>query len=426
MDRKIERKGIPLKKVIPLLVLFLLISYFVYQLINRTGTTRLKVDPSRIAASKVQYGEFLEYYPFDGTVIPVTSFYLEVEQGGKVEEIIAEGGKPIKKEDLILRLSNSSLQRNSIDTETRLLENLDTLRNTQFNRAQSKLLLRDNLLDLNYRILKLEKKYNRFKILKAEKIAISDEDYEIVEDELNYLIGKRELLKERVKQEDLLSEKQLAQANLSIERLNMSLDLLEKTVESLEVTAPISGHLSSISAEIGQTLNHGQRIGQIDVLDNLKIRANIDQYYISKVTTDTKGKFTLNGESYSVEVKKIYPEVVNSQFAVDMFFIGEPPEGIKRGQTLTIELSFSEPGRSLMVKKGGFYQQTGGRWVYKISNDGKAAYRRDIRLGRQNPRYVEVIEGLNEGDLIITSGYDTYGETDELVFKDAVDLSLQH
>ena len=422
MDRPIKKKKWPLSRLVFIISVCVIIVFLAYQVLTRAGTTRLKVDPSRMTISEVEYDEFLEYYPFDGTVVPETSVYLDIEQGGRVEEIFAEGGKPIKKGDLILRFSNATLQRNSIDTETRLLENLDTLRNTQFNRAQSKLLLRDTFLDLEYRILKLEKKYNRFKVLKTDDVVLSDEQYEDVRDELEYLRDKRDLLKERIRQEDLLSEKQLEQANKSIDRLNMSLDLLTKTVESLDVRAPISGHLSSINAEIGQTIGPGQRIGQIDILDSFKVRSGIDQYYISKVAVGTKGKFSLEGDSYGIEVKKIYPEVVNNQFIVDMIFIGKAPEGIKRGQTLTTELSFSEAEECLMVKKGGFYQETSGRWVYLIAEDGKTAYRQDIRLGRQNPRYVEILEGLKEGDWIITSGYDTFKEADELIFAEPLDL----
>jgi HlyD family secretion protein len=422
MDRKIEKKKWPPSKVILILVVCAIIVFLAYQVLSRSGTTRLKVDPSRITISKVKYGEFLEYYPFDGSVEPVTSVYLDVEVGGRVEEIFVEGGQPIQKGDLILRFSNAGIQRSSIDTETRLLENLDTLRNTQFNRSQSKLLLRDTLLDMNHTILELEKRYKRFKALK-EVTVISEEDFEDVRDDLEYWKNKRDLLKERIKQEDLLSEKQLEQANKSIERLNLSMDLLSKQVENLDVRAPISGHLSSINAEIGWNIGPGQRIGQIDILDHFKVRAQIEQYYNSKVKVGTRGQFSLDGKDYEVEVKKIYPEVVNDRFVADLAFIGEPPEGIKRGQTLTINLTFSEAEERLMVTKGGFYQETSGRWVYLISEDGKSASRQDIRLGRQNPRQVEVLEGLNEGDWVITSGYDTYKNADILIFKESLDLT---
>jgi HlyD family secretion protein len=205
-------------------------------------------------------------------------------------------------------------------------------------------------------------------------------------------------------------------------RLNRSLDLLAKTVESLTVRAPISGYLSSIEAEVGQNIPSGKRIGQIDLLDKLKLRAGIDQYYVAKVAVGTKGKFSFEGRSYSVEVQKIYPEVKDDKFTVDMLFAGEVPEGIKRGQTVTVELDFSESGKSLVVSKGGFYNQTNGRWVYLISDDRLSASRANIRTGRQNPRDVEVLEGLREGDWIITSGYDSFNEVDSLVFPAPVEL----
>jgi len=372
--------------------------------------------------SKVENGEFLEYYPFPGTVEPVTSVYLDVEEGGRVEEIVAEGGKYIEKGDTILRFSNDSLQRNSIEAETRLLENLNNLKNTQITIAQTKLNRKEELLNLNYQIQEQEKKFKRYEILKQENIAISEEEYETVRDQLKYNKDRRDLLEERINQEDLLSDSQLDQANSSIKRTNLSLDLLAKTVENLEVRAPISGYLSSIDAEIGQSIPSRERIGQIDILDNLKIRVKIDQYYISKVSVGTKGNFTLDDQTYEVEVNKIYPEVKDNVFEADMMFVGDAPKGIKRGQTLTIQLIFGEPAKSLMVAKGGFYQETGGRWVYLISKDLKTASRVDVRLGRQNPRYVEILEGLKEGDWVITSGYDTYNEADILVFT--AELSL--
>jgi HlyD family secretion protein len=422
LDRKIEKKWLPLKKVIPIIMICLLIIFLGFQVISRSGTTRLRVDPSRITMSEVKYGEFQEYYPFDGTVIPLTSVYLDVEQGGRVEEIFVEGGKPIQKGDLILRFSNTTLQTNLINTENSLLENLDRQRNTQLQLAKDKLTRKEALLNLTYETIKLEKQYKRYSVLNVEKIGISEEDYETLSDQLEYKKAQMEFQKERNKQEDLIGDEQLAQAKKAIERINLSLDLLTKQIESLNVKAPISGYLSSISAEIGQNIIPGQRIGQIDILDKFKIRAGVDQYYNSKVTVGVKGRFTLDNKSYGVEVTKIYPEVINNLFTVDMAFSGEVPDGIKRGQTLTVELSFGEPGQSLMVNKGGFYQQTGGRWVYMISGDGRSAYRADIRLGRQNPRYFEVLEGLKAGDMVITSGYDTFKEADELVFEDAVKL----
>lgn len=422
MDRIIKKKIWTPGRIILIVVALAFITFLTYQVTTRSGKSRLRVDPSRMTISKVENGEFLEYYPFSGTVEPVTSVYLDVEEGGRVEEILAEGGKYIEKGDLILRFSNDSLQRSSIEAETRLLENLNNLKNTQINIAQTKLTRKEELLNLNYQLQELEKKFKRYEILKKENIAISEEEYEAVRDQLSYMKDKRDLLEERIKQEDILSDNQLEQANNSIKRTNLSLDLLGKSIESLEVRAPISGYLSSIDAEIGQSIPSGKRIGQIDILDNLKIRVKIDQYYISKVAVGTKGNFTLDEQTYEVEVKKIYPEVKDNVFEADMTFTDETPKSIKRGQTLTIQLIFGEPAKSLMIAKGGFYQETGGRWVYLISQDQKTASRADVRLGRQNPRNVEILEGLKEGDWVVTSGYDTFNEVDELLFNSPLNL----
>ena len=422
MDKPIKKKTWTAGRIVFLVISVLVIASLAYLYASRSGKPRLKVDPGRMTFSKVGYGEFREYYPFDAKVEPVTSVYLDVETGGRVEQIFAEGGKFVKKGDLILKFSNDSLQRSSIDTETRLLDTLDIQRNTQFTREQNTLVQKENLLNLNYQIADLERKYKRYQALGDNPAVISLEDLQSVRDELNYKKNQKELLEERIRQEERLGQIQVEQANQSIQRLNKSLDLLAKTVESLEVKAPISGYLSSIDAEIGQNIGPGKRIGQIDLLDKLKLRAGIDQYYIAKVSMGTKGKFTLEGKTYEVAVEKIYPEVKEDKITADMSFAGEMPQGIKRGQTLTVELDFSESGKSLVVPKGGFYNQTNGRWVYLVSEDRTSASRANIRTGRQNPREVEVLEGLREGDWVITSGYDSFNEVDTLVFPQAVEL----
>jgi HlyD family secretion protein len=421
MDKPIKKKTWTPGRMVFLVCSIAVLASLAYLVASRSGKSRLKVDPSRMTFSKIGYGDFREYYPFDAKVEPVTSVYLDVETGGRVDQIFVEGGSFVKKGDLILRFSNASLQRNSIDTESRLLETLDIQRNTMFSREQNKLIHKENLLNLEYQIAELERKYERYQTLNDSKV-ISKEEYQRVRDELTYRKNQKDLLEERMRQEERLSQIQVEQANKSIKRLNLSLDLLAKTVESLEVRAPISGYVSTIDEEVGQSVGPGKRIGQIDLLDKLKLRAGIDQYYITKVALGTKGKFNLDGNSYGIEVQKIYPEVRDDKFTVDLAFAGEMPKGIKRGQTLTVELDFSESGKSLVVSKGGFYNQTNGRWVYLISEDRKSASRTNIRTGRQNPRDVEVLEGLREGDWIISSGYDSFNEVDTLIFPEAVVL----
>lgn len=423
MDRIIEKKKWPISRLLLIFGGSAFILVLAWLVMNNSGRSRLRVDPSRMTVSQVEYGEFVEYYPSSGWVEPETSVYLDVEEGGRVDEILVEGGQFVHKGDLLLRFSNATLQRTSIDTETRLLENLDQQRNTQFTRTQNQLLLKDQLLDQEYQIGELEKTYKRYKtLIKTQATDLTIEKFENTRDDLEYRRKKRDLLKERIQIEDQLGKQQLALANQSITRLNQQLDLLNRIVDSMDVRAPITGHLSSIDAEIGQNINKGQRIGQIDVPGKFKIRVEIDQYYLARVNVGTEGKFDLDGKTYAVAVKKIYPEVKDNQFEVDMDFVGDQPDGLRRGQELTVQLNFGEPTQTLMVAKGGFYQETSGRWVYLIAEDGKSARRADIRLGLQNPRTVEVLEGLKKGDWIITSGYDSYNEADVLNFTKPLEL----
>jgi HlyD family secretion protein len=418
MDRVIAKPKWTPARVLALAVLAGMVMLGV-MVVQRADTSRLSVDTSRLSISTIQTGEFREYYPFDGTVVPETSVYLDLDEGGRVEEIFTKGGQWVEKGTPILRISNTSLQRTTIDSENHLLESMDQISNTQIRRAQDNLMLRDQLLDMNYKIQELQKKFDRYEKMSASKVnPLTREDYEKVRDELAYLKSKRDLLQERIKQEDMLAAHQLERSNKSVESINKSLALLGKLVESLEVTAPIAGQLSSINAELGQNIGRGARIGQIDLLDRLKIQVKVDQYYASNVVVGTEGKFKLDGTDYPVVVKKIYPEVVSNAFAVDVDFVGAAPANIRRGQTLTVELNWGVPKQALMVKKGGFYQHTGGRWIYLVSQDGNTASKINIRLGNQNPQFVEVLEGLQEGDRVITSGYDSFNDIDQLEFND--------
>ena len=419
MDRPLERKRFPPARIALLAGAAVAVAAAIQLIATRSGATTLRVEPTRLTTAMVEHGEFRDYYPVDGRVEPATTVYLDVQEGGRVEEIFVAGGHPIAKGELIMRLSNANLQRSAIETETRLIENLDLLRNTQLTRAQSRLQLKDALLDLEHQIVEIENRHERYERLQAEG-DVSAEMLESTRNELARLNGKRDLMKQRIEQEDVLGRNQVAQANESIERLTLSLDLLRRIVESLDVRAPIDGFLSSIDAEIGENIAPGRRIGQIDQLDAFKIRASIDQYYLSRVEAGTPGKFELDGETYVVAVKRIYPEVVNDAFTVDIDFAGIAPTGLRRGQRLTVELSFGASTRSLIVERGGFVQHSGGRWVYLVAEDGRSARRAPVRFGRQNPRYLEVLEGLRPNDRIVTSTYTTFNDVDELKFTEPV------
>lgn len=422
MDKAIEKRrglsrwGIPGGIAI-------IVGLLTWQLVSRASGGRLTVDPQELTTDVVRQGEFLEYYPFDGTVEPASSVYLDVEEGGRVEAIVAESGQYVKKGDLILRFSNAGLQRTAIDTETQLLYNLDIQRNTQFDRAENKLVLKESLLDLDHQLQDAKKKFRRYDaLMKDGNTAISRETYETARDDLQYLEQKRTLMTQRIREEDMLSERQITQAQQSIERLNTSMALLGRIVKSLEVRAPVSGYLSTIDVHVGQNIEAGQRVGQIDLPGTFKIRLSIDQYYLSRVASGTPGRFDLDGHSWNVRVQKVSPEVKQNAFEADAVFVGLAPTSLDRGQTLTVELTFGSPSRSLIVTKGGFYGETAGRWVYKIARSGRAARRVEVRLGRQNPRQVEVLAGLRVGDRIITSGYDSFNGADELDFTRPIEM----
>ena len=424
MDRVLEKKSPSPTRWILMGAIALGLLLLGWQLLARSGSSRLTIDSSRITTALVQNTEFLEYYPFDGTVQPATSVYLDVEEGGRVDEILVEGGQHVEKGDLILKFSNTALQRTSIDTETQLLYNLDIQRTSEVDRAQSGLILREQLLDLQHQILDGQNKLHRYdELIKDGNTAISQETYETQRNQVRFLEEHRDLLEERIRRDDAHTKELLVQVRHSIDRLNTSLDLLGKIVKSLEVRAPISGYLSTIDAEVGQNIPAGQRIGQIDLLDKFKVRVKIDQFYIARVQVGTTGRVNLDDRNWDVRVTKVYPEVKSSAFEADVVFTGTAPESLKRGQTLTVELTFGSPTRTLTVAKGGFFQQTSGRWVYLISADGRTAHRADVRLGRQNPREVEVLEGLRAGDRIITSGYDTFNAVEQLNFNEPLKAS---
>ena len=418
MDRPIEQKKWPRRT----LVLYAAVASVGVALITMTlansGRTRLSIDPNRLTISKVELTRFQEYIPITGTVQPNNTIYLDLEEGGNVEKIYVESGKPIKKGTLILTLSNTTAQKQNIDAETRLIDNLNQLRNSKISLTTSNLVLKDQLLDLDYKILDLDKTFTRYQqLFKNPTPAVSREQFESTRDQLAYLKNKRTLLQERIRQETELQEQQSSQIESSIARVNRNLELLSRIVESLEVRAPVDGQLSTLNAEVGQGFQRGQRIGQIDQMDSFKVQADIDQYYISTVAVGQTGTFELNGRTRELKVTKVYSEVTKDTFKVDLAFADAIPEGIKRGQTLQIDLRLGESKRTNVVDKGGFYRYTNGRWAYLVASDGSSARRTNIVLGRQNPQSVEVLQGLKAGDAIITSSYDGFNDADVLTFS---------
>ena len=425
MDEPIEKKSWSTNRLVTVGSVGVVVVAIIYSLVSGPRASSLTIESDRISVDQVRVGEFQEYVPITGRVQPKVTVYLDLEEGGIVEQIFIESGNWVNKGDLILGFSNTMVQKNNIDSETRLLENLDNLRNSKISATQQSLLLKDQLLDLNFSILELERLFKRHKALNDEQNTnLSREEFEATRDRLHYLKEKKALLEARIHQETILRERQGRQIDDSMERGSRSLEMLTQIMESLTLRAPIDGYLSSMDAQVGQSFSRGQRVGQIDQLDSFKVTANIDQYYISKVLQDQQGKFSFGGETYELRINKIHPEVAeDASFQVDLEFVGTVPDGIKRGQSLQIDLSLSASRTTNLVSKGGFYRHTNGRWIYRLSDDGSRAYRVDLIPGRQNPESFEVLEGLAPGDWIVSSSYDGFRDVDEVILNPPIQLT---
>ena len=422
MDRSIEKSRWPPTTIATVGSVIVGTALVVAVLVDSRAST-VTVDPTRITLSTVQEGQFVEYIPILGTVEPIKTVFLDAVEGGQVQEIFVDDGSPIENGQLILRLSNATLQKDSISTESRLLENINTLRNTRINLAEKELILKEQFLDNEYQITQLEKQHGRFQKMLAESTTVlSEAEFELIADELTYRKSKREILRARVAQEKTLREQQFAQVDETIAQVNHNRQVVRETLENLNVRAPISGHLSTLKVDLGQSIRQGDNIGQIDLLHSFKVRAHVDQHYIAKVALGQLGNFSFDDRRHELKIEKIYPEVTNDEFEVDMAFTQGIPEGLKRGQSIQINLSLSGAVDSRVLAKGSFYRTTGARWVYRVSDDGGHAARTDVRVGRQNPRFLELLDGLEVGDVVITSSYDTFGGVEELEFSEPLKL----
>lgn len=381
-----------------------------------SGKSKLNVDLDRITISEVKKGPFQEFIPVNGVLMPLTTIYLDALEGGRVEEKYVEDGTVMKKGDPILRLSNTDLELNLLSQQSNVYNTLTQMqiaRNAAQQNTVSKL---NQMTDVESSLKEAERIYNLNKSLYQQK-AIGLQEYKKAENDYNYYIQKQKLTEQLLKQDSITNEQQITQANQSYKGSQDALSLFRKKVGDLIVRAPIDGQLTSLDAEIGQSKNKGERLGQIDVLDGFKVRVDIDEHYISRIYTGLMGEFSFADKDYKLKIIKVYTQVSNGRFQVDMAFAGDVPKGIRRGQTLQIRMALSDETQALLLAKGGFYQQTGGNWVFKVSDNGNTAYKVEIQLGRQNPDYYEVLGGLKPGDKVVTSSYENYGNMQELVLK---------
>jgi HlyD family secretion protein len=381
-----------------------------------SGKSRLNVDLDRITIASVTKGAFQETIPVNGVVLPISSIYLDATEGGRVEEKYVEDGTVMKKGEPILRLSNTDIQLQMVTQQTSVY-NLLTQMQIASNAAQQNTVTKMNqVTDVESLLREAKRVYELDKVL-YEKKAIGSQEFQQAKNNYDYYEQKKKLTDQIMSQDSVSNAQQLSQAKQSVVGAQMAMDVLRKKSGDLVVRAPVDGQLTSLDAEIGQNKNRGERLGQIDVLTGFKVRVDVDEHYISRIYSGLKGKFTFADSNYDLKIFKVYTQVTAGHFQVDMQFVGPVPKGIRRGQTLQILLALSEEKMAILVPRGGFYQQTGGNWIFKVSENGKTAYRADIQLGNQNPEYYEVLSGLNPGDKVVTSSYENYGTMQELILK---------
>lgn len=413
MDIPLEKKTWTWKRILILLSIVVLILLIAGSYYFTSGNRRLNVDESRLSIFEVKKDTFQEFIPINGTIQPISSIFLDASVGGRVEERYVEDGAILKKDDPILRLSNTDLELSLVNQETQVLNLLTQAQIAQTNAQQASIANRNQMADVEQALKEAERIYQLNKKLYKEN-AIGSQEYEKSVNEYNYQKERVGLTQQILKQDSMSTHQKLNQDKETYQRTQSALQLMQKKVGDLIVRAPVNGQLTSFDAEIGQNKNAGERLGQIDVLTGFKVRAEIDEHYINRVFTGQKGEFGISGKAYTLKIKKVYTQVKEGRFQVDFEFVSAAPQGIRRGQALQIRLALSDETKALLLRRGGFYQQTGGNWVFVLDKNGHTAYRTDIQLGRQNPEYYEIISGLKAGDRVIISSYESYGKIQEL------------
>ena len=418
MDRKIEKPRFTPKRIAVGAAVLLLGALVGYALLADLGVRKLNVERDRLTISTVESGPFQEYIPVRGMVLPLHTVYLDALESGQVEQVFVEEGASVAAGDPLLRLANPDLELTVLQQEAELERSREALRDGQLTMEQDLLRSRKALMEIEYQLAVNKRNFERYESLSAEDLTaiLSRQEYERLRDEYQYSVRRMALTEETQTQDSLLAASKVVQLVSAVERMERNLEIVGRRLDNLTVRAPVSGQLTMLKAEVGESKGAGGRLGQIDMIDGFKVRATIDEHYIDRVGRGQRGQN--DDESYSLVIRKVYPEVKEGRFEVDLVFEGAAPEGIRRGQTLHIRLELGDLEETVQVARGGFYQATGGHWAYVLNPAGERATRRSIALGRQNPRVYEVLEGLEPGEQVITSSYETFGENmDVLVLR---------
>lgn len=418
MDIQIEKKKgwrrLTTKKAVPYYAGAVLLVFVVW-LAFRDYSSTLKVDVTGLNITTVKSGEFNDYVRVTGQVQPIKTVQLSPLEAGIVERIVIEEGSSVKRGDVIVELSNHNLSLQILDAEAQLAEKQNFLRNTVITMEQEKLSLKQERLQLNIDVARKERLYRQNealfnkKLLSKEEWLQAKEDFELAKD-------KRDLIIERQKQDSIYRAVQIEQLDNDLANMRRNMSLIRERVANLKIKSPISGELGQLDIVLGQSLSMGEKIGQINDLQDYKIEAQIDEHYIDRVKSGLDATFERQGTRYNTTVRKVYPEVRNGQFKADFVFSGNRPDNIRTGQTYYLNLQLGQPVQAIIIPRGAFYQSTGGNWIYVVKEGENKAVKRKVRIGRQNPQYYEVLEGLEPGEKVIVSSYDTFGDNEVLIW----------
>jgi HlyD family secretion protein len=405
MDRKIAKKSATPKNVFIVLIVAVLLVLSLYTLLNLNSGRALNVDNERIAISSVTTGTFEDFIPIRARVTPAKTLFLDAIEGGRVERILVEDGANLKAGDLIVELSNASLQLNVLGNETRVAEQLNNMRSIELNLEQNRLQHKRHLADIQYQIKMLSREAS---LLKTN--ALSQSQYDDTKDTLDWYQQQLQLTLESQESDSRMQGEQLTFLRDTSARLESNLAISRQNLDNMNVRAPVAGKLSGFNVEIGQSIGQGERLGQIDTPDDFKLTAQIDEFYLGRVDIGQQAQF----DHYRLQIRKIYPQVQNGQFEVDFEFIEQQPDNIRRGQTIQIKLTLGDATEAILIPNGAFYQDTGGNWLFVVNQQGTQAIKRSVRLGRRNSRYIEVLEGLEVDEKVVTSPYTSYQDLQRL------------
>lgn len=416
MDKTIEQKKGLKKKHIPYVAGGVFVLVFIGWLVFGNHEATLRVEKDKITVEEVASGVFNDYIRIMGNVEPITFVQLSPLENGRVVEKVVEEGAMVKKGQVVIKLENPNLAMSILDSDANLAEKQNLLRNTLLQMEKEKLALQQNRLQNEVDIARKKRRYEQNQKLFDEDL-IAKEDYLTAKEDYDMALKNNALVLEKQKQDSIYRSIEVENMEMNLANMKANFKLVRERYENLNVKAPIDGQLGTLNVEIGQTVSQGSNIGIVNVLDDYKVVAQLDEHYIDKVRKDLWASMERQGTDYELKVLKVYPDVKGGQFKTDLAFVADKPENIRTGQTYHINLQLGEADKSLLIPRGAFYQSTGGQWIFVVSPDGTKAFRRNIKIGKQNPQFYQVLEGIEPGERVITSGYEIFGKNERLILK---------